>query len=172
MFAKLVELVTPTGVLDGSLFFKTLLGLLFPVFVGYALRTAYYHPSTWCKQRELVIMLFRPYNIWFLAKMCYSHSKMTACHKKHDMIAYFASALAPCVYRLRFERQTIMDFINITGSVFMPGILCDRSAREIIVMLGFKAMCSVPVSVHLYFDEKRLRIRLAQKFADKQAKWE
>ena len=78
---------------------------------------------------------------------------------------------APCVYRLRFERQVIEDFINITGYVFMSGIMCERRARDIIVMLGLKAICSVPVSIYLYYNEKRLRICFAQKFADKQAKW-
>jgi hypothetical protein len=53
----------------------------------------------------------------------------------------------------------------------MSGIMCERRARDIIVMLGLKAICSVPVSIYLYYNEKRLRICFAQKFADKQAKW-
>ena len=169
---RLIELVTPTGIFDGSLISKTLLGFMYPILIVYTLRTVFFHRRTWFNRRELVIMLIRPYHMWFLAHTCYSSEIYSACHKKHDLIAYFASALAPVVYRVRFERHVFLECLNIPGSVLMPAVFCGRSPFEMLTMLVIKVICSVPFSIYLFDHEKNLRRRFAAKFFNKVGKFE
>jgi len=168
MLARFIKLCNPVGILDASIFTRTICGMAQPAFLGYALYTSHYHPNKWYTHRELVIILSRVCNLWMISWMVYLPGTADGFQfEREELIGLVTSALASCVYRIRIERHLLVELFMVPISVIIPSILCERSMHKMLCAMVIKATLSALASTYLWHSEKILRNRFALKFNDK-----
>ena len=154
---RYIDLLTPTGFLDGSLLTRTVAGLGAPACIVISAALVRLDLNSWLRWRETLIIIFR---LLLVALMFHFQQGMAveSCVAKFQCLRILCMAAVTVVSPLRFERHVALEAIR---STLTSSFVVNRCGWGIVPSLIFANLVSNgAAAAFLWHSERQNRRRL------------